>query len=119
MSLRDALQELAELGPRGTLFRVGWELRGRTGLTTTAKGAAIPEIGEDWTHRLQLEDPIALARAMRPRIAAYDLERLRNRADLAVTGRIRCFGRWFADFGTPIQWHRSPITGETWDAATP
>jgi len=117
--LRDALQELAELGPRGTLFRVGWELRGRTGLTTTVKRAPIPEAGDDWTYRLQLEDPIALARAMRPRIPAADLEKLRNRADLAVTGRIRCFGRWFADFGSPIQWHRSPITGAAWDSATP
>ena len=119
MSLRDALQELAELGPRGTLFRVGWELRGRTGLTMTVKGAAVPDTGEDWTYRLQLEDPIALARAMCPRIPAYELERLRRRADLASTGRIRCFGRWFADFGNPIQWHRSPITGESWDGSTP
>jgi len=119
VSLRDAMQELAELGPRGTLFRVGWELRGRTGLTMTVKGAAPPETGEEWTHRLHLEDPIALARAMRPRIPAYDLERLRTRADLASTGRIRCFGRWFADFGNPIQWHRSPLTGGAWDALTP
>jgi len=119
VSLRDALQELAELGPRGTLFRVGWELRGRTGLTMTVKGAAVPDTGEDWTYRLQLEDPIALARAMRPRIPAYELERLRRRADLVSTGRIRCFGRWFADFGNPIQWHRSPITGESWDGSTP
>jgi len=116
--VRDALQELVELGPRGTLFRVGWELRGRTGVSMTAKGAPMPETGDDWTYRLQLEDPIALARAMRPRIPAADLERLRNRADLAVTGRIRCFGRWFADFGNPIHWHRSPITGEAWDSTT-
>jgi len=45
VSVRDAMQELAELGPRGTLFRVGWELRGRTGLTMTVKGAAPPETG--------------------------------------------------------------------------
>ena len=29
MSLRDMAQELRELGPRGTLFRAGWELKTR------------------------------------------------------------------------------------------
>jgi hypothetical protein len=123
VSLRDAAQELAELGPRGTLFRIGWELKGRTGLTANVRQASAAERSpleaEDWTYRLQLEDPIALGRAMRARISVSDLERLRHRADGATNGRIQCFGKWTADFGDPIDWHRSPVTGATWDAATP
>jgi Heparinase II/III-like protein/Heparinase II/III N-terminus len=117
MRLRDAVQEVAELGARGTLFRVGWELRGRAGLGSRGKrepaGHSRPE---QWTYRLQLEDPIALGRALRPRVSSGALARLRTAADDAVQGRILCFGRWTADFGDPIDWHRSPTNGGRWDS---
>src|SRR5207244_9756069 len=123
MSLRDAAQELGELGPRGTLFRIGWELKGRTVRPSSARAPSDIELSSstfaDWTHRLQLEDPIALARTLRPRIPAASLERLRSLGDDAVNGRIECFGRWQADFGQPVDWQRSPVTGGTWDAAAP
>ena len=123
MSLRDAAQELAELGPRGTLFRIGWELKGRMGLTANVRQATDAERSglkaEEWTYRLQLEDPIALGRALRARIPGSDLDSLRHRADGAMKGRIQCFGKWAADFGDPIDWRRSPVTGAAWDAATP
>src|SRR6185312_5334237 len=101
----DAAQELAELGPRGTLFRVGWELRGRLGVGRSAgfPGARNNRISfqsGEWTYRLQLEDPIALGRALRDRIPIEQLEQLRAQADAAMTGRIQCFGRWTAEFGT-------------------
>src|SRR5262245_18449479 len=117
MRLRDAVQEVAELGARGTLFRVGWELRGRAGLASSRPRAVTGQAGpEQWTYRLQLEDPIALGRALRPRISSEALARLRAAADDAVRGRILCFGRWKADFGDPIDWHRSPTTGGRWDS---
>src|SRR5438105_5857058 len=123
MSWRDTTQEIVELGPRGTLFRVGWELRGRTGLTgfssrlrTTSEPTAA--VGP-WTYRLQLEDPIVAGRFLRDRIAAQNLERLRACADAAVVGRVLCFGRWTADFGNPIDWHRSPVTGGRFESSAP
>lgn len=121
MNLRDAAQELFELGPRGTLFRVGWELQGRAGLRMPTPRASTERIDAtvEWTHRLQLEDPVALARALRDRIAPAALEQLRRRADEACRGRILCFGRWTADFGDPIDWHQSPVTRVRWDAGSP
>jgi hypothetical protein len=120
MNLRDAAQELVELGPRGTVFRVGWELKCRIGLAVPPAGAevTVPDTAE-WTHRLQLEDPISLARALRPRLAVTALERLREIADDGVKGRIRCFGKWRGDFGDPIDWHRNPVTGRMWRCGLP
>ena len=45
MSLRDAAQEVRELGLSRTLYRVGWELRLRTGLARLGEappGDALP-----------------------------------------------------------------------------
>jgi asparagine synthase (glutamine-hydrolysing) len=117
MNLRDAAQELLELGPRGAAFRIGWELRGRTGMRAGGREAwpVADSVTDEWTHRLQLEDPISLARVIRPRLSPASLARLRANADNAVVGQILCFGRWRADFGNPIDWHRSPVTGDTWN----
>jgi len=120
--LRDAAQELIELGPRGTLFRVSWELRGRAALSLPSPRRPVPQspaIADPWTYRLQLEDPIALGRALRDRIPPANLAALVADADAATAGRILCFGKWSADFGDPIDWHRSPVTGGRWDASAP
>src|SRR3954470_1447088 len=102
MSLRDIAQELVELGPRGTIFRVGWELKGRfSALPRPARRLAAPSLpsrSSEWTDRLQLEDPIALGRSLAPRIPAESLARLQRQADEAINGRIVCFGRWSAEF---------------------
>jgi hypothetical protein len=120
MNLRDAAQELIELGPRGTLFRAGWELKGRTGLTAvTPKPPDRLRATGGWTRRLQLEDPVTLARALRDRIGETALADLALTATEAARGRIRCFGRWTADCGDPIDWHRSPVTKGRWDAGMP
>jgi heparinase II/III-like protein len=119
MNLRDVAQELVELGPRGTAFRIGWELKGRMGLgawATSARDVGLAEPAH-WTHSLQLEDPVTLARALRDRVAPGHLAQLRHTADNALRGRIVCFGRTPADYGDPIDWHRSPATGITWNPA--
>lgn len=122
MSLRNRAQELLELGARGTLFRVGWEVKMRAGLTSMNRRALhspAPAGTGDWTYRLQLEDPVTLARALRPLISEQSLEQLRSWAESAVEGRVLCFGRWTADFGRPIDWHYNPVTGKRWDPAQP
>jgi hypothetical protein len=39
------------------------------------------------------------------------IERLRVEAEEDLSGRIRCFGSWSGDFGSPLDWHRNPLTG--------
>ena len=124
MRVRDLSQELVELGPRAALFRASWELRtrvrsaaGRPPRTSTENDADVgaEEDGvEPWTARLPLADPPSVAQAMRGRIGPDELRRLQTVADDALVGRIRCFERWSADFGQPVDWSLNPVTGERW-----
>ncbi len=114
-SATDVLQELRELGAHGTVFRVGWELRMRSGLMPQLEGSLPPT-----PPGLELHDLIATRRGdvaalMRDRIPAPRLARLRSVAQNAARGRILCFQRWTADFGDPIDWHLNPTTGRRWD----
>ena len=44
-------------------------------------------------------------------------DQLRQLASEATRGRILCFGRWMADFGNPIDWHRDPTNENRWPAS--
>lgn len=124
MSLRDAAQELIELGVSGTMFRVRWELHGRA-------QAAMPRVfgvrpieitperaspDNDWTARLPMEDPVTAARALDSCVPVANRRRLLETAERAASGRLLCFGRWEADYGSPVNWFRDPVTGRTWSA---
>jgi hypothetical protein len=117
-SLRDIAQELYELGPRGSLFRAGWELRDRCGLLRVGREARTEahSVPAAWTNRLPFADPLAVADAMRDTIGADAVKRLTATARDALRGRLLCFGRWTADFGDPIDWHLNPRTGRRWVA---
>jgi hypothetical protein len=121
--LRDAIQEVRQLGIRGSVFRAGWEFRARLGLTGRLTGGpprsgtpSSNELTKDWPTLLPYADPSAVAEAMRPRIPAKHLDQLRRDASDAVEGNVRCFGRWVGHFGKPIDWHRNPATGIQWNA---
>lgn len=120
MPLRDAVQELRELGVGGAAFRVGWEMRTRVARLLPHQDAAPLELkfvsGLDWTSHLPFEDPVSLARWMRPLIPADALSTLRRRAADGVEGKVFSFGRRVMDFGRPINWHRNPTTGLSWSA---
>lgn len=124
MSGRDQIQELRELGIGGTIFRASWELRARSGLLGRP-GPAPPRLPSDsgvvsdWTRRLPFADPLAVAEAMRGRLPPGAEQSLLDEAREAGHGRIRCFGRWTADFGDPVDWHRNPANGERWPADVP
>jgi hypothetical protein len=116
--LRDGLQEIRELGLLGTAFRIGWEVRARTGLLEWPARSRVDsspayETAQDglWADRLPFADPDSVAYAMRDRIQPDALARLRDIAQNSLRGRILCFGRWVGDFGDPIDWHRHPATG--------
>lgn len=120
--MRELVQELVELGPRGTLFRLGWELRTRTGLAFLRRAAVpplSPHAAQTWPAALPFADPVTVARVMAPRIPESALERLRADALEAAAGRITCFGSWKADYGDPIDWHLNPVSGKRWDPAAP
>lgn len=120
ISVRDIAQELYELGPRGSLFRTGWELRDRFGLLHVDRAAhgdvaAQTPVGS-WTSRLPFADPHAVADALRDTLSPDSAQRLRMIARDAARGRLMCFGRWPADFGNPIDWHLDPLTRRRWPA---
>lgn len=118
MPLRDAVQELRELGIRGAAFRAGWEVRTRVSHLFPLQEPQPIEIqtATEWTSHLPLEDPVGLARWMRPLIGQESLDTLHRRADDGAHGKIFGFGRRPMDFGWPIQWHRNPTTGLEWPA---
>lgn len=106
--LRYTLDDVRDLGWRRTLFRVGWEAKARSG----------------W---FRFKDRLARSEASPPALrlgffkGAKDLTWVEPwlRADPGVTqrandagkGRIRCFSRWFADFGQDPDWFLEPRRG--------
>lgn len=117
MTVRDAVQEVRELGLSRTLYRVGWELRLRSGLARlgeTPPHEAPP--ARAWRDEAPFAHPTAVARALEGRIDLAAREGLRAVADDALRGRILCFGRWVGDFGDPIDWYRNPLSGARWPA---
>lgn len=69
--------------------------------------------------RLPFPDPVTVVEALRARIAPTELAALEQRALDATHGRIRCFGRWDADYGDPIDWHVNPVNGQRWSSEAP
>ena len=120
--LRDALQEVLELGFQGTVFRLNWELQTRLGLKgrsfAARRGPRQLSAGRqdgDWTEWLPFADALSVADAMRDRIPRDALAQLRKTGLEALNGRILFFGRRATDCGNPIGWHRNPDTGHQWD----
>lgn len=115
MSLRDAAQELKELGPSRSLYRVGWELRQRSGLATrTPDAPAHPAPDRDFLAGLPFAPAPAVITALRPHLDAASCDRVLHLARESLQGRILCFGRWMGDYGAPLDWHRNPLTGARW-----
>jgi hypothetical protein len=116
---RSLVQEAWELGPAGLAFRVRWELALRSGwleITETPPRLA-PRLPSSTAlvGSLPFTEADDVAVAMAGRIDRVALEGLARRARDGALGRIRCFGRWTADFGFPIDWHLNPTNGQRWD----
>lgn len=112
-SARHVAQELRELGLQRTLFRIGWEARTRTGLQGRfARPPSPPRVAADWTKCLPFAAAADVTRSMN--LPDEALESLVDRALDSTRGCIRCFGRWDADFGNPIDWHLNPTAGKRW-----
>ena len=112
LGVRELWQESRELGARKTLARSLWELKTRSGLaritntnTNANTNAAFQAI---------FSEPSAVANVVRPLMVPENLSDLAFKATEATRGRIFCFGRWMADFGNPIDWHRNPLNHNRW-----
>ncbi|MEZ4393393.1 MAG: alginate lyase family protein [Polyangiales bacterium] len=117
MTARDAAQELIELGPWRTLYRIGRETRQRSGLAARPRAyPSHPAPARDWLGELPFGDAREVARAVTPRLDASQRDGLLETADDALRGRILCFGRWRADYGAPLDWYLNPLTGARWPA---
>lgn len=123
VSPRDVLRELAELGVAGTVFRTSWELRTRAGVTKRCEPTPAPLVGaalpgfEEIRARLPFPEGQCVVAAIGTLVAEEARNRLRQDAVLAAEGRIRCFGRWLADYGDPVDWQVNPVNGRRWRAA--
>jgi len=117
----DRLQELRELGWGGVAFRAWWEVRLRSGAMALQDRRPVPlRSGEHPTLASVLQrlpfDRAAAGEVLEHRVAPAELRGLLSLATEATQGRILAFGRWPADYGAPLDWHRNPVSGGRWDA---
>jgi len=115
-SVRRFVREIRELGIKGTFARSVWEFKTRSGFVGSPARDSVERqsLGDSPQVRLPFADSAAVAVAMRPEIPAASLSNLAHWASESTRGRVRCFGRWPADFGNPIDWHRDPINEHRW-----
>lgn len=104
------LREVRELGLVGTLARSSWEFKTRSGLLSVAAGAATtPESGPlraGFFPQSREAGPAALCLA-----GTEGGGELLEDAIRAAHGKVKAFGSWLADFGTPMAWHLNPVNG--------
>jgi len=109
-------REVRDLGFRRAFFRLSWEARMRSGAMSLLSPAPPPYEPERLDGALARSLPFAEPGEVRDTAAlpAGEVEALRRLAAAAARGRLRCFSRWDADFGDPIDWHRDPLSGARW-----
>lgn len=111
---RDFAQELRELGFQRSVFRVGWELKTRLGLQGRFSQPP-PDIP---LQRVRLPVSRAEEVANVVSLPQSELDKLTRLAQDASRGKLRCFGRWNADYGNPVDWHLNPTNGRRWNPDT-
>jgi asparagine synthase (glutamine-hydrolysing) len=120
LKVRYLAREAVELGVKGTLARGAWEIKTRSGLarlaTDTGSEAQVSAFLKSGSRRMPFANPNEAASAIRSLISPGDAQHLAWLASEATRGRILCFGRWMADFGNPIDWHRDPTNEHRWPA---
>jgi asparagine synthase (glutamine-hydrolysing) len=115
------VQEVREMGLRGTLARLAWEAKLRSGMPRLStllrqRRETVTPADDSFRRPPVFSDPLNLAATVCSRVGSENVARLVAQATEATRGRILCFGRWFADFGNPIDWHRTPLNGRRWNA---
>jgi hypothetical protein len=119
--IRNTIRELRELGFRKSLFRAKWEVLNRI----PASSGSVPFVpeavlssGQTLLDQLPFTDTATTRHAVQDLLTDKELQSLHHKAEYAAEGKIFSFSRWFADFGTPLQWSRDPWTGRRWPEET-
>ncbi len=123
ISVSDILCELKELGFKRSLYRCMWEVRKALGLFAGQRpSSSLPRtasVTEAFFSRIPFESPTVVATFLRDRLNAEQKVAIVGQARHAACGEIRCFGRWTAQFGNPINWCLNPVTGRLWRSDVP
>ena len=117
---RRLYDEARELGPRRLAFRIRWEAETRSGATRWLDVRPRPlkvatSDGEVLLGRLPFTLGAEVRAFMGQRLDTGAATHMHHLAEQAARGRLLCFGRWFADFGDPIDWHINPQNGLRWN----
>lgn len=120
-SIQDRMRELVELGLQGARFRLAWELKRRIGwfrwTDREPRFLSTPPV-EVFRHRIQglFAEPAEVKAQIGPLLSEQDLLQLQRRAHEAADGKLLFFSHATVDCGSPIRWHRDPITNISYDA---
>ena len=121
LSLRYRARELRELGWGGSAFRIGWELKRRTGFFEkldrpphhgAAESDAFSGVPTAWR---ELRFFTSLERMFRFDLNAVAHKTLVDSAVAAAAGEIVCFSDERRAHGLPVAWHHDPVTGNKAD----
>jgi asparagine synthase (glutamine-hydrolysing) len=124
--LKEVFEEMRVLGVRGTAFRLSYEFLNRSGLRGLCE--PVRDISGDpaaevplaqWRQEappflIRPDSLPAIGKCLAALLSEEGKRNLLEGARDALDGRIRCFSRWTADFGSPIDWHRNPLRGVSW-----
>ncbi|OPX84752.1 MAG: Heparin-sulfate lyase precursor [Pelotomaculum sp. PtaB.Bin104] len=124
-------KELIDLGFKGSLFRITYEILNRSGarrLLQPVKSrnkvscAAYPGRDAMSLRRFRrdkkpffITEPAELAKGIK-KLSRIPQEEIIQEAVRAEAGQIKCFSRWHADYGNPVNWHLNPVRIVSWPA---
>ncbi len=115
MSLSEAVEELRDLGVRGSAYRIAHEIRMRSGLASLSRGVCGTQDALIEPRSPPFALPSVVSGVVGARIAQSSVDHLVETAAAACQGRILAFGRWTADFGVPMDWHIHPVSRQRWN----
>ena len=123
------LREINDLGLKGALFRISYELLNRSGLrkivqpikrcTDLSKNYYLEKqlISLEWFKKNRkdffINNNSKLSSEFK-NISNVNLESIIKESQLAADGQIKCFSRWYGDYGNPIDWHLNPKRNVSW-----
>lgn len=118
---RNVIEEVAQLGWRRSIYRIGHELAVRTGVIRIGDGivrrasARIPAPRHGHVPRVLGANMSEIAAFLKTRPPA-EIERILGMADDIRQGKLPMFSGWFTQLGCPPDWHLNPQSGARWPA---
>lgn len=128
-SFSNLLREINDLGLKGVLFRINYESLNRSGfrkiIQPIKKCTDIPKncylgkqsVNVGWFKKNRkvffVNDNSKLSSGLK-NISSIDIESIIKESQLAADGEIKCFSRWYVDYGNPIDWHLNPKRNISW-----